>query len=111
MADDKRIREFAETLAYFFLNFDATFMIEEDVEELLTTAKESLENKIRRNEGAMAVIMACGGSYDRRVDAAKVLEFDALLKLLYARKELKEATEEATERRNTNTEALKLFGL
>jgi hypothetical protein len=106
-----RIEELAESLRSFFLVFDGLFLHENDTEQLLAEVQKSLEEKIQHNETALALIIAVGGSYDSDVDRAKVEETKALLNLIKARKQLKEATEKASRKTTVNREVLALFGL
>lgn len=106
------IQEFAELLQTFFIVFDGYFLHDPEAEELLTRAKESLKEKIQRNESALPVIMALGGRYDSEIDRAKVKELEALLSLLGARKELQTATlKESRRDRDAEASLQALFGI
>lgn len=106
------IQEFAEQLQTFFLLFDGYFLHDPEAEELLLQTKESLEEKINRNESALVVIMALGGQYDSGIDRAKVKEVAALLELIKARKELQAATIRENRRdRDAEASLLALFGI
>ena len=108
----EEIKEFSESLKTFFIMFDGLFLYTENAEELLTEARESLKEKILRNESALPVIMAMGGNYDSDIDNAKVEELNALLGLLKARQHLRQETIQKNKRNDTNTELLsRMFGI
>lgn len=106
------IQELAEHLRAFFLVFDGNFLYDPDIEKLLTQTKQSLEQKINRNEAALPIITAMGGRYDGEVDRAKVKEVTALLDLIKARKGLQNATERENRRdRDAEASLRALFGI
>lgn len=106
----EEIKETAETLASFFLVFDATFLLDEKTEKLLNNTKKALEKKIAHNEACLPVILAMGGNYDSGVDRAKVEEINALLELIKARKNLQKATEKEFTKK-TEAQVRAIFGL
>ena len=106
----EEIKETGETLASFFLVFDATFLFDEKTEELLNNTKKALEKKILHNESCLPVILAMGGNYDSGVDRAKVEEINALLELIKARKKLQRATEKEFIKK-TSAQVNEIFGL
>lgn len=104
--------ELAENLKMFFQFFDAMFMVEEETEELLLDTKNSLEEKINRNESALICITALGGRYDSGLDKAKFNEVKAILDLIKARKDVRNITIEQARNKNRNDKLLKdLFGV
>ena len=111
MERKERINALAEQLKNFFLIFDATFLTEEDTEQLLQETRESLKEKISFNNSALPVIMAMGGNYNSDIDTAKVEEISALLNLVRARKKLRDETLAEMEHTSSMNEALKMFGL
>jgi hypothetical protein len=106
------VSEFAERLKSFFAIFDGFFMDSMEAEELLMRTKDSLENKICRNEAAMPIITALGGLYEKSLDEAKLKEVNALADLLSARKAVRDATCVESEHRVCNEAMLReLFGV
>lgn len=79
--------------------------------ELLKESKEALEEKININNGAMALIYACGGNYDDTEDRMKIKTLDCLIELIKSRKEYKEEKIKMMETQKNQQEVLKLFGL
>ena len=79
--------------------------------ELLEESKQALKEKISTNNGAMALIYACGGTYDDTEDYMKIKTLDCLINLLKARKEYKEEKMKMIETQKNQQEVLKLFGL
>lgn len=112
MERTKQINEFAEILKEFFIVFDGYFLHEENAEELLCEARESLKEKVLHNESALPVIIALGGNYDSGIDSAKVEEITALLGLIKARKHLRDVMIQSNARKDRNTELLaQIFGI
>ena len=108
----EKTMEFSENLKAFFIVFDGYFLYDEEAEGILVEAHKSLKEKILRKESALPVIMAMGGNYNSDIDNAKVEELTALLGLLKARKNLREATIQENKRNDTNAELLtRLFGV
>ena len=106
------VEELAIRLRTFFSLFDAYFLHDPDVEQLLVQTKESLEKKILHNEGALVVITALGGKYRGDIDRAKAEEVTALLDLLRVRKKLQKASlEENIRTRNDETLLKEMFGI
>ena len=79
--------------------------------ELLEESRQALEDKINRNNGAMALIYACGGTYDDTEDYMKIKTLDCLIDLLKTRKEYKEKKIKMMETQKKQQDVLKLFGL
>lgn len=108
----EEVKEFSESLKSFFIVFDGLFLHSENAEELLTETRESLKEKILRNESALPAIMAMGGNYDSDIDNAKVEELNALLGLLKSRQHLRQATIQKEQKNDTNQELLsRMFGI
>lgn len=105
------VNELAEVIRDFLVFFDSLFLADKNAESLLEDVKESLIEKISRNESALAVIIALGGNYDARLDRAKIKEVDAIISLLRARREVRDATIEEMAKKEKNEAALKAFGL
>lgn len=79
--------------------------------ELLKESKEALEEKININNGAMALIYACGGNYDDTEDRMKIKTLNCLIELIKSRKKYKEEKIKMLETQKNQQEVLKLFGL
>ena len=106
------LEELSDNLKLFFHFFDAMFITEEEIEELLLDTKNSLEEKINRNESALICITALGGRYDSGLDKAKLNEVKAILDLIKARKDVRDITIEQARDKNRNDKLLKdLFGV
>ena len=69
------------------------------------------QDKINTNNGAMALIYACGGTYDDTEDYMKIKTLDCLIELLKARKEYKAEKIKMLKKKKNQQEVLKLFGL
>ena len=89
MTYEEQVQEFAEMMRGFFIYFDLVFSDYENAERLLKDTLRSLKGKVNRNEAALPMIIAMGGSYDSEIDRAKMREIEALLRLIESRKELK----------------------
>ena len=111
MSKTEKIQEFAEQLACFFLVFDATFVHDEEAEELLKETQASLEEKISFNNSALPVIMAMGSTYQSDMDSAKTKEIDALIKLIAIRKRLRELAEEEHRKKRNRDVLSNMFGM
>lgn len=79
--------------------------------ELLKESRQALKDRISINNGAMALIYACGGTYDDTEDCMKIKTLDCLIDLLKARKEYKEEKLKMQETNKNRQEVLKLFNL
>jgi len=79
--------------------------------ELLKESRQALKDRISTNNGAMALIYACGGTYDDTEDYMKIKTLDCLIDLLKARKEYKEEKLKMQETNKNRQEVLKLFNL
>lgn len=107
-----KVNDLAFKLQLFFNSFDTFFVEDEEAEELLEETKNSLTEKINRNNSGLIIITALGGQYDDKEDLAKVKVVEGMLSIIKARKELKRIAIEEIEERNTNTELLKkMFGV
>ena len=111
MTCEEQVQEFAEMIRGFFLHFDLVFSDCENAERLLKDTLTSLKDKVNRNEAALPMIIAMGGSYDSEVDRAKIQEVEALLHLIESRKEVRIATMMNVQKKKANEEMLSLFGL
>lgn len=110
--DQDKVNKLAFDLKTFFYTFDMIFMENEEIEEMLEETKNSLKEKINRNNSGLIIITALGGQYDDNEDLAKVRELEAILSLIKTRKELKDIAIEKLERAENNTQLLKdLFGV
>lgn len=109
--NNDEIMDFAEKLFDFFNMFDAVFLYDETAPDLLRETMQSLTEKVSFNESALPVIMAMGGQYDSGIDRAKIDELAALVKLLDARKAMREATVAAAKRNANNALLLSVFGV
>lgn len=113
MVDKKeKVQILADKLINLLPLFDSFMesLSEEDL-ELLDECKETLTHRINRNNGAMALIYACGGSYDDTEDCMKVKTLECIIKLLKVRKEYKEEKIKMIEKNKKQQEVLSLFGL
>ena len=108
----KKVQILADKLISLLPLFDS-FMesLNEDDFELLDECKNSLIEKINRNNGAMALIYACGGNYDDTEDCMKVKTLECIIELLKIRKEYREKKIKMIERNKKQQEVLNLFGL
>lgn len=79
--------------------------------ELLEQTKNCLIDKIRTNNGALPVIMACGGTYDDTEDRAKLETLDCLITMINIRKELRDYLLQAEEQKENMNEVLRIFGV
>ena len=79
--------------------------------DLLEETRDVLSEKINRNNGAMAIIVACGGNYDDTEDRLKIKTLDCIIELLKVRKEYKEEMIEKQKENENKKEVLKLFGM
>lgn len=79
--------------------------------ELLKESRQALKDRISTNNSAMALIYACGGTYDDTEDYMKIKTLDCLIDLLKARKEYKEEKLKMQETNKNRQEVLKLFNL
>ena len=107
MRDFEKIEAYAEKITSFFYLFDMTFLSDPKAEQYLEEARESLREKISKNESALPVILALGGDYDSGLDRAKLGEIDAILSLLEARKNVRSETFAAHDRTGRNAATLK----
>lgn len=106
------ILELSEQLRAFFLVVDGFLIENETAEEALEQLRDSLEEGIRRKEGAMVVITALGGRYNGAIDRAKLKEVEALLALIRARKELRvETLRDIKLSEDANASLRALFGI
>ena len=113
MEDRKeKIQILADKLISLLPLFDSFMegLSEEDF-ELLYECKEALIEKINRNNSAMALIYACGGSYDDTEDCMKVKTMECIIELLKVRKEYREEKIKMIEKNKKQQEVLNLFGL
>lgn len=113
MEDKKeKIQILADKLISLLPLFDSFMesLSEEDF-ELLDECKEALIEKINRNNGAMALIYACGGSYDDTEDCMKVKTLEGIIELLKVRKKYREEKIKMMETKQKQQEVLNLFGL
>ena len=85
-------------------------MTYEDI-EILIECKDSLKEKISRNESAMALIFALGGNYDSAEDEMKIETLDCLIRIIRARNKYKNKVLEEQEKMKKRNEALKMLGL
>lgn len=79
--------------------------------ELLEQTKESLINKISTNNGALPVIMACGGTYDDTEDRAKLETLDCIITMIEIRKELRDYLLQAEKQKENMQDVLSIFGV
>lgn len=109
---EKRVKLIAETIEYLMSQIDlfVNQMTYEDI-EILVESKESLKEKISRNESAMALIFALGGNYDSSEDEMKMETLDCLIKIIKARNKYKNKMLEEKEKIKKRQEALKMLGL
>ena len=113
MEDKKEKAQILADKLYGILPLIDSFMnsLNDEDFELLKESKQALEDRISKNNGAMALIYACGGTYDDTEDYMKIKTLDCLIDLLKARKEYREE-KIRTEKENKNKqEVLKLFNL
>lgn len=111
MTYEEQVQEFAEMMRGFFIYFDLVFSDYKNAERLLKDTLRSLKDKVNRNETALPVIIAMGGSYNSEIDRAKMREIEALLHLIESRKELKIAETTKAQKNKAKEEMLSLFGL
>lgn len=110
---DKKIRvELLADRLQNLLQLVDEFMVslEEDDFELLEETKECLINKISTNNGALPLIMACGGNYDDTEDRAKLETLECIITMINIRKELRDYLVQAEKQKDNMKEVLKIFG-
>lgn len=109
---EKRVKLIADTIEYLMKQIDLFVeqMTYEDI-EILIESKDSLKEKISRNESAMALIFALGGNYDSSEDEMKIETLDCLIKIMKARNKYKEKVLEEKEKIKKRQEALRMLGL
>ena len=109
---EKRVKLIADTIEYLMKQIDLFInqMTYEDI-EILIESKEALEEKILRNESAMALIFALGGNYDSSEDEMKIETLDCLIKIIKARNKYKNKVLEEQEKMKKRQEALRMLGL
>lgn len=111
MKYEEKVQEFAESIKDFFLYFDSVFLEDPYTWKMLEDTMNSLKEKVSRNETALPLIIAMGGSYDGNIDRAKIKEAEALLSLIQARKEVRAATQEQFDSKKNSAELLRFFGV
>lgn len=79
--------------------------------ELLEQTRECLINKIRTNNGALPLIMACGGNYDDTEDRAKLETLECIITMINIRKELRDYLLQAEKQKDNMKEVLNIFGV
>ena len=109
---EKRVKLIADTIEYLMKQIDlfVNQMTYEDI-KILIESKEALEEKISRNESAMALIFALGGNYDSSEDEMKIETLDCLIKIIKARNKYKNKILEEKEKMKKRQEALRMMGL
>lgn len=109
---EKRVKLIADTIEYLMNQIDlfVNQMTYEDI-EILIECKDSLKEKISRNESAMALIFALGGNYDSSEDEMKIETLDCLIRIIKARNKYKNKVLEEQEKMKKRNEALKMLGL
>ena len=109
---EKRVKLIADTIEYLMKQIDlfVNQMTYEDI-KILIESKEALEEKISRNESAMALIFALGGNYDSSEDEMKIETLDCLIKIIKARNKYKNKILEEKEKIKKRQEALRMMGL
>lgn len=109
---EKRVKLIADTIEYLMNQIDlfVNQMTYEDI-EILIECKDSLKEKISRNESAMALIFALGGNYDSAEDEMKIETLDCLIRIIRARNKYKNKVLEEQEKMKKRNEALKMLGL
>lgn len=109
---EKRVKLIADTIEYLMNQIDlfVNQMTYEDI-EILIECKDSLKEKISRNESAMALIFALGGNYDSSEDEMKIETLDCLIRIIRARNKYKNKVLEEQEKMKKRNEALKMLGL
>ena len=109
---EKRVKLIADTIEHLMNQIDlfVSQMNYEDI-ELLLECKDTLKEKISRNESAMALIFALGGNYDSSEDEMKIETLDCLIRIIKARNKYKNKMLEEQEKMKKRNEALKMFGL
>lgn len=109
---EKRIKLIADTIQYLMQQIDmfVNQMTLDDI-EILIECKDSLKEKILRNESAMALIFALGGNYDSAEDEMKIETLDCLIRIIKARNKYKNKVLEEKEQMRKRQEALRMLGL
>ena len=109
---EKRVKLIADTIEHLMNQIDlfVSQMNYEDI-ELLLECKDTLKEKISRNESAMALIFALGGNYDSSEDEMKIETLDCLIRIIKARNKYKNKMLEKQEKMKKRNEALKMLGL
>ena len=109
---EERVKLIADTIEHLMNQIDlfVNQMTYEDI-EILIESKESLEEKISRNESAMALIFALGGNYDSSEDEMKIETLDCLIRIIKARNKYKNKVLEEKEKMKKRQETLREFGL
>ena len=109
---EKRVKLIADTIEYLMKQIDlfVNQMTYEDI-KILIESKEALEEKISRNESAMALIFALGGNYDSSEDEMKIETLDCLIKIIKARNKYKNKILEEKEKMKKRQEDLRMMGL
>lgn len=109
---EDRVKLIADTIDYLMKQIDlfVNQMTYEDV-EILIECKDSLKEKISRNESAMALIFALGGNYDSSEDEMKIETLDCLIRIIKARNKYKNKILEEKEKIKKRQEALRMLNL
>ena len=109
---EDRVKLIADTIDHLMKQIDlfVNQMTYEDV-EILIECKDSLKEKISRNESAMALIFALGGNYDSSEDEMKIETLDCLIRIIKARNKYKNKILEEKEKIKKRQEALRMLNL
>lgn len=109
---EDRVKLIADTIDYLMKQIDlfVNQMTYEDV-EILIECKDSLKEKISRNESAMALIFALGGNYDSSEDEMKIETLDCLIRIIKVRNKYKNKILEEKEKIKKRQEALRMLNL
>ena len=109
---EERVKLIADTIEYLMKQIDlfVSQMTYKDI-EILIESKESLEEKISRNESAIALIFALGGNYDSFEDEMKIETLDCLIRIIKARNKYKNKVLEEKEKMKKRQETLRALGL
>lgn len=109
---EERVKLIADTIEHLMNQIDlfVNQMTYEDI-EILIESKESLEEKISRNESAMALIFALGGNYDSSEDEMKIETLNCLIKIIKARNKYRDKVLKQREEIKKRQETLRMLGL
>lgn len=88
----------------------ANTLSSEDI-DMLKETQQAMLDKIRTNNAAMAVIMACGGKYDDTEDRFKISTLECLIRLCETRRAYGNYMAKKEETEKMERDILDMFGV